>query len=312
MQINDVENLMDKALKRFVPGHRTCTGCGAPAIFRSILGSIDEQVVVAQATGCLEVTTTIYPTNTWGVPYIHNAFENAPATMAGIWAAQKRMIEKGELSEEAKLIVFGGDGGTYDIGLQSLSGAIERRHDFLYVCYDNEAYMNTGIQRSSATPIGASTTTTPAGKKYLGKRMIRKDIMEVMAGHKMPYIAQASVYKIDDLIRKVKTAMKIKGPKYLNVISPCPPGWKTDPAITYELNRLAVETNYWPLYEVFDGKKYVVNYKPENRLPIEEFLKPQGRFKHLFKDDRGKEIIKTIQNEVDKKWERLLALEKLG
>src|SRR3989338_7372610 len=198
--------------QRFAPGHRSCSGCGFPQIVRTVLASTDNPVVVANATGCLEVTSTIYPFTSWKVPYIHSAFENAAATITGVESAYKALQKKGKLpkDKEIKFVAFGGDGGTYDIGLQSLSGALERGHDFLYVLYDNEAYMNTGVQRSSATPYGASTTTAPAGKVHQGKEEFRKDIMKIVGAHNIPYVAQASVSNLIDLTNKAQKAFSIK------------------------------------------------------------------------------------------------------
>ncbi len=294
---------------RFTGGHSLCAGCAEPMIVRTVLNSIEEPVVVANATGCLEVATTRYPTTVWNVPWIHSAFENAAATIAGVEAAYKALRKVGKIKKRIRFVAFAGDGGTYDIGLQSLSGALERGHDFLYIVLNNEAYMNTGVQRSSATPKHASATTSPVGKVIPGKPQDRKDLTEIVAAHHVPYVAQASVSHLIDLANKVERAMKYEGPKLINVYSTCPLGWRVPWDKSVEIAKLAVETCYWPLYEVEQGR-YRITYKPREKLPIEEWLKPQGRFRHLFKSERGKELIAELQAAVDRHWEELLRKEK--
>ena len=300
---------------RFAPGHRMCAGCGAPPVTRMVLRAVkpEDHVVIANATGCMEVSTCIYPYTSWTDSYIHTAFECAAATCSGVEAAYKSMKKQGKLPEDkhTKFIAIGGDGGTYDIGLQSLSGAMERGHDMTYVCYDNGAYMNTRIQRSSATPRFADTTTSPAGSVIPGKMQSRKDLTEIMEAHHLPYVAQTAAYmNFKDLYEKAEKAIYTEGPTFLNVLSPCPRGWGYPTEDLMQINKLAVETCYWPLYEVENGK-YKINYKPAKRLPIEEFLKPQKRFKHMFKP--GNEwMIKEFQDEVDRRWEALLKLEEMS
>ncbi|MCX7922747.1 MAG: thiamine pyrophosphate-dependent enzyme [Clostridia bacterium] len=306
-------NLKEVAKKpeRFTGGHRMCAGCGAPVVVRQILRALkpEDHLVAGSATGCLEVSSFLYPYTSWKDSFIHNAFENSGATISGAEAAYLAMKRKGKINQEGetKFIAFGGDGGTYDIGLQSLSGAMERGHDMVYVCYDNGAYMNTGIQRSSATPKYADTTTSPAGKAIPGKQQWRKDLTEVMANHHIPYVAQtAPIGNLKDLYEKSEKAIYTKGPAFLNVLAPCPRGWQYNTPDLMDISKLAVETCFWPLYEVVDGK-YIINYKPKNKLPVRDFLKPQGRFKHLFK--AGNEyMIEEIQAEVDRRWEALLKL----
>lgn len=310
-------NLKEIAKKpeRLIGGHTMCAGCGAPVVVRGILRALkpEDHLVVGSATGCLEVSTFLYPYTAWKDSFIHNAFENAGATVSGAEAAYNALKRKGRIpaEQETKFIAFGGDGGTYDIGLQSLSGAMERGHDMVYVCYDNEAYMNTGIQRSSATPKFADTTTSPAGKKIPGKMQYRKDLTMVMANHHLPYVAQtAPVGNLKDLYEKAEKAIYTKGPAFINVLAPCPRGWGYDTPNLMNITKLAVETCFWPMYEVEDGK-YRITYKPANKLPVEEFLKVQTRFKHLFKP--GNEwMIEDIQAEVDKRWCELLSLEAKG
>ena len=299
---------------RFTAGHRMCAGCGAPVVGRMVLRALHEEdhAVICNATGCMEVSTFIYPYTAWTDSFIHTAFECAGATLSGAEAAYVSMKKQGKLPEDehTKFIAFGGDGGTYDIGLQSLSGAMERGHDMVYVCYDNGAYMNTGIQRSSATPHFADTTTSPAGSVIPGKMQIRKDLTQVMAGHHLPYVAQTAAYmNFKDLYEKSEKAIYTKGACFLNVLAPCPRGWGYSTDELMKINKLAVDTCYWPLYEVIDGK-YKINYKPAKKIPIEEFLKPQKRFRHMFKP--GNEwMIDEFQKEVDKRWEELLKLEKI-
>ncbi len=298
-----LKQLLEKP-ERLAPGHRTCQGCPIPIIVRSVLRATDKPVIVVNATSCLEVTTTLYPQTSWMVPWIHNAFENAPATMSGVMAVYEQFKKRKKIKEDVKFVVFGGDGSTYDIGLQSLSGAWEREEDFVYVCYDNEAYQNTGNQRSSATPLGASTTTTPLGKVSKGKLKARKDIMKIAAAHNLPYLAQTAIHNWADLHQKAGKAFEVKGPTFLNVFSPCVPGWKYDSSLTVELSKLAAETCFWPLYEIEKGK-YKLNYQPKQKLPIIDFIKSQGRFKHLLKQE-NQAVLEELQAEVDKRWQELL------
>ena len=295
----NLKEIMATKPSRFTAGHRMCAGCGAPAVARMIMRALHENdhAVVSNATGCMEVSTFIYPYTAWTDSYIHTAFECASATCSGVEAAYKSLVKQGKIvekdGEQTKFITFGGDGGTYDIGIQSLSGAMERGHDMTYVCYDNGAYMNTGIQRSSATPKFADTTTSPVGSVIPGKMQSRKDLTEVMVAHNLPYVK----------------AIYTKGPTFLNVLAPCPRGWNYATEDLMKINKLAADTCYWPLYEVVDGV-YHITYKPAKKLPIEDFLRPQKRFKHMFKP--GNEwMIEEFQKEVDKRWQRLLNLEEL-
>jgi pyruvate ferredoxin oxidoreductase beta subunit len=289
------------------PGHRLCAGCGASIIVRQMLAAIDDPVVINCATGCLEVGTTIYPYTAWRVPWMHNAFENSASTMAGIEAAYRSLVRQGKIPEQdVKFIAFGGDGGTYDIGLQALSGAAERGHQFLYVCYDNGAYMNTGIQRSSATPLGAHTTTSPAGKVIPGKQETRKDLTAIMAAHNIPYVAQAAPSQWRDLMQKTRKAVNCGGSAFMNVLSSCNRGWRHATEETIELTQLGVDTCYWPLYEVENGE-WRLTYRPKEKKPVEDWLKRQGRFRHVFRPE-NRHMIDALQAEVDQRWERLLKL----
>jgi pyruvate ferredoxin oxidoreductase beta subunit len=292
----------------FSPGHRACAGCAEPIAVRQILLAAKNPVVVGASTGCLEVTTTIFPYTAWKASFIHSAFENVAATIAGVEAGYNALRKRGKVSADIDFIAFGGDGGTYDIGLQALSGALERGHRMLYVCIDNQAYMNTGIQRSSATPKGAHTTTAPAGKQIPGKPQFRKDLTKIAIAHNIPYVAQAVVGNWRDLMKKVEYALSCNGPSLINILSPCPLGWGFSPDATIEIGQLAVDTCFWPLYEVRDGV-YKITHKPKEKKPLSEWLKLQRRFKHLF-SGKNRHIIEELQVRVDKCWEELCAKEK--
>jgi pyruvate ferredoxin oxidoreductase beta subunit len=293
---------------RLAGGHRLCAGCGASIAVRQVLlGAGEDPVVVGCATGCLEVSTSIYPYSSWKTPFIHNAFENSSATISGVEAAFNGLKRAGKIDPDKKVrfVAFGGDGGTYDIGLQALSGAMERGHDMVYVCYDNGAYMNTGIQRSSATPKGAWATTAEVGSAQPGKQQKRKDLTAIIAAHGVPYVAQASVSHWKDLTTKAEKAFNTPGAAFINVFAPCPRGWRTPSSATIEIAKSAVQTGFWPLYEVEDGV-WRQTVKVHNRKPVEEFLKPQGRFKHLFAPG-NEALLAEIQADVDRSWDQLLA-----
>ncbi|MBR4733495.1 MAG: pyruvate ferredoxin oxidoreductase [Lachnospiraceae bacterium] len=293
--------------ERLAPGHRMCAGCGGTIAVRNVLKALHpgDKAVIGNATGCLEVSSYMYPYTAYEDSYIHNAFENAGATLSGVETAYHALKKRGKIGSEYKFITFGGDGGTYDIGLQSLSGAMERGHDMVYVCYDNGAYMNTGIQRSSATPMYADTTTTPVGTQSNGKPQSRKDLATIIAAHNIPYVAQTTfIGNMKDLYVKAERAIYTPGAAFLNIMAPCPRGWRYDAPDIIEICKLGVETCYWPLFEVVEGE-WRLNYQPKHKLPLEDFLKKQGRFKHLFKP--GNEyLIEAFQAEVDKRWEELL------
>ncbi|MFA6097063.1 MAG: thiamine pyrophosphate-dependent enzyme [Candidatus Paceibacterota bacterium] len=307
-------NLIELSQKeeRLTSGHRLCAGCAEPINMKLVLASIKYPVVVINATSCLEVATTIYPYTAWNIPWIHNAFENASATASGVIEAYHAILKKKpedrpdwakDIPADIKFVVVGGDGGTYDIGLQSLSGALERGHQFLYVCYDNEAYMNTGNQRSGATPRGSSTTTSPVGKAQQGKKEFKKDLTAIIEGHHINYVAQASISHFADLTRKVQRAVEVEGPSFINVISPCQRSWGHDPSLTVRICDLAVQSNIWPLYEVDHGK-FILNIDPKDRKPVIEWLKSQKRFKHLLSQANEK-LVGEIQEHVDKEFARI-------
>ncbi|NIO37532.1 pyruvate ferredoxin oxidoreductase [Candidatus Bathyarchaeota archaeon] len=296
----------------FMSGHRACAGCAPATVMRLVLKAVRGPTIVTTATGCMEVVSSIYPYTSWATPWIHTAFENAAANASGIEAALKVLKKKRRISDEhVDVIAFAGDGGTYDIGIQALSGAVERGHDFLYVLYDNEAYMNTGIQRSGGTPRGASTTTSPAGSVIPGKPQFKKPIADIMVAHDMPYVATASPFYWKDLIAKSRKGLEVDGPAFLHVFAPCPRGWRSDPSKSIEISSLAVETCMFPLWESINGEYHlstsskVIALKPERKKPIKDYLKTQGRFRHLF-TPKFEKIIDEIQQATDKRWQRLL------
>lgn len=294
--------------ERLVPGHRLCAGCAESVIIRQIVNAIEEPIVIATATGCTEVATSVFPWTSWRVPWIHSAFENAATTAAGAEAMYRSLLRQGKIEDKnIKFLAIGGDGATYDIGLQWISGTFERGHKVIYICLNNEAYMNTGIQRSGATPLGAHTTTSPAGTVIPGKQQWRKPLTRIMAAHDIPYVAQASPHRWRDLMEKARKAVEADGPAFINIISPCPRGWRHDPSMSIEVAKVAAETCYWPLYEVRNGTEWTLNYKPREKRPVTDWLKMQGRFRHLF-TPQFEHVIEELQAKVDEEWERLLAL----
>ena len=283
-------------------GHSFCIGCGEALAIRLAMKALGENVIMAMATGCDEVCTTPLPYTSWRIPWMHTLFENTAAEISGIEAGLKILVKKGRMPERDIICVaMGGDGATSDIGIQALSGAFERGHDFLYICLDNEAYMNTGIQRSSATPYGASTSTAPAGKFSMGQVTRKKNMAAIAAAHDIPYVATACPSYPFDLINKVKKGAEVKGPAYVHILSICPTGWRHPTGMTIELGRLAVETGIFPLYEVEDGR-YKLNVDRPKLKPVEEYLKLQGRFRHLLDEE-----IRKIQERVDKEYAELKA-----
>ena len=283
----------------FAPGHRACIGCGEALAVRLVTKALGREVIISNATGCMEIVSSPFPTTSWRVPWIHTLFENASAVASGIEAALKILNEKGSRAKMPKVVAMGGDGATLDIGIQSLSGAWERGHNFLYVCFDNEAYMNTGIQRSSGTPFGAATTTSPAGKLSIGQATWKKNMPAIAVAHDIPYVATACPSYPFDLIEKVTKAVATHGPSYLHVLSPCPTGWRYPTDLSIRLGRLAVETGVFPLYEVENGK-YRLNFDYSKIRPVRDYLTPQGRFRHL-----PKEEIERIQEGVNKEYQKL-------
>ena len=283
-------------------GHRACQGCGEVLAVRLMCKALGENTVIASATGCMEIISSMFPTTAWEVPWIHVAFENAAAVASGVEAGLKALRRKGKIDNRyIKVVGMAGDGGTMDIGMQALSGAMERGHDMLFVCFDNEAYMNTGIQRSSGTPMGASTTTAPAGKVSMGQKTWKKNMPEIMVAHNVPYVATACPSYPLDFIRKVEKAKATKGPSYIHCFSVCPTGWRCGSHLAIAMGRLAVETGVFPLYEVENGKYKVSSEVPKKLKPIKDYFKAQGRFRHL-----GEEEIKMIQGRVVSEYQKIL------
>src|SRR5271157_1602608 len=273
-------------------GHVGCAGCGATIAMRFVLKALGEKTIMVLPACCWSVITGPYPLSALKIPVIHAAFETGGATASGVRAALDMMGDT-----ETTVLTWAGDGGTFDIGFQALSGAVERNENFLYVCYDNEAYMNTGIQRSSSTPYGAWTTTT-TGQDW--KRLRKKNIVEVLVAHRIPYVATASIAFPDDLLRKTQKARETKGSKFIHIYASCPTGWRIPSEMSVKIARMAVQTNIFPLYEVEDGRRYTINYKPKEYL-VREYFKLQGRFKHLTDQD-----LDQIQQMVNEDWELLL------
>lgn len=293
----------------FAPGHRACQGCGEALAVRLVHKALGRDTIVASATGCMEIISSSYPDTAWDIPWIHVAFENSGAVISGIESAYKALMRKGKYPKKKITFVgMGGDGATADIGLQALSGALERGHNIIYVCYDNEAYMNTGIQRSGTTPFGASTTTSPIGECSNGQKTWKKPMPEIAASHGIPYVATANPSYPFDLMEKVQKASKVEGPAYIHVYAVCNTGWRIASDQTIQMGRLATQTGIFPLYEIFNGKKVVVNLKPPQLLPVNQYLDLQGRFRHL---KARKDLVKIIQDRVIKDWEWLLYREKM-
>jgi len=269
-------------------GHRACSGCGEAMAVRMVTDLIGPDAIYINATGCLQVFTTHNQQSAWQAPWIHSVFANAAAVASGVEAALRAS------GKETPVVVQAGDGGTFDIGLQCLSGMIERGHDVLFVCYDNEAYMNTGVQRSSSTPHAVRTTTSPPGRLSQGKQQLKKDVISIIAAHHMPYAATATIAYFPDLKAKVEKAMRIKGPRFLQILSPCPLGWAHDSALSVTVSRLAVETGLFPLVELEHGELTGVMRLAEQK-PVQEYLRLQGRFKHLFADKSGAVELRHLQ-----------------
>jgi pyruvate ferredoxin oxidoreductase beta subunit len=283
-------------------GHRACSGCGEILAVRLMCKALGENTVIASATGCMEIVSSMFPTTAWEVPWIHVAFENAAAVAAGVEAGLKALRRKGKIDDRyIKVVGMAGDGGTMDIGMQALSGAMERGHDMLFVCFDNEAYMNTGIQRSSGTPMGASTTTAPAGKVSSGQKTWKKNMAEIMVAHGVPYVATACPSYPLDFIRKVEKAKATKGPSYIHCFTVCPTGWRCPSQLAISMGRLAVQTGVFPLYEVENGKYRISDEMPKKMKPLKDYFKAQGRFRHLTEDE-----VKMIQHRVEIEYKKII------
>jgi pyruvate ferredoxin oxidoreductase beta subunit len=283
-----------KARDVVLPGDAACPGCPIPIAWKVLSAVFGDKMILVIPASCSSVVVGMYPGNSLRASVIHVPFASAAAVASGVSEALKR---RG--ITDVQVIAWAGDGGTADIGMASLSGAAERNHDFIYIMYDNEAYMNTGIQRSSSTPKGAWTTTTPV----IGKTEEKKDVAKIMIAHGVPYVATASIGYVHDFYNKLVRASKIRGFKFISLHAPCPIGWRFDPRYTIRIARLAVETGLWILYEYYDGKIHLSGpsrpyMDPSKRKPVEEYLKLQGRFRKI--DD---ELLKSIQEYVEKNWE---------
>lgn len=303
----EVKNLkqFSKSAEKFEGANLLCPGCAHGMIIREVLNSVDGHILIGNSTGCIEVSTAVYPYTSWDVPWIHIGFENSSTAVAGAEAMYKALVRKGRYTgEEPKFVAFGGDGSTYDIGFQWISGCFERGHDLTYICFDNEVYANTGGQRSGSTPLGSSTSTTPAGRVSYGKKEKKKDILAIFAAHGSPYVAQVAPNKWKDMNKKIKTALDTEGPTFINALSACTTEWRFDCNNTVEMMDLAVDSLVFPLYEIINGHELHITYRPKNIIPVRDYLGVQGRFKHLFKPE-NEHIIEQWQKDVDKKWELL-------
>jgi pyruvate ferredoxin oxidoreductase beta subunit len=301
MRLKSLELYTEHPEEEFaVSGHRACQGCAEILAVRLALKAFGRNTIMVMATGCMEIISTPLPTTCWTLPWIHVAFENAAAVASGVESALKILMEKNKIPrKDIHVVAIGGDGGTSDIGLQALSGALERGHKFTYICVDNEAYMNTGIQRSSSTPYGAMTTTSPPGKKSIGQSTQKKNMPKIAAAHNIPYVATACPSYPFDLLAKIKKAKMVDGPSYIHILSVCPTGWRIPSNLAIRYGKLAVKTGIFPLYEVENGR-YRITYSPEPLAPVTDYLNGQGRFRHLTNN-----IISEIQEGVILEWEDL-------
>lgn len=286
-----IKDLPDEEL--FTSGHTACGGCGGALAARIALKVFGKNTMMYNPACCLLVFSATYPLASWKIPFLHVAFENTAAVSAGMKAGLE------SLGKDSLVVGMAGDGGTADIGIQAISGAAERNDDIIYICYDNEAYMNTGVQRSGATPFGASTTTTPATKLVGGKREFKKDFPRIMIAHEVPYVATASVSHPMDLLAKLEKAKNTKGFRYIQIFAPCPTGWRMDSTKSIEIGKMAVESGMWYLYESEYGKPEKITYTPKKKIPVKDYLMAQGRFKHLSEED-----IAILQKWVDERWEK--------
>jgi len=308
-EIKKIKNLKEfsTSADRFEGANLLCPGCAHSIIVREVLNATNDDLVISASTGCLEVCTAVYPYTSWDASWIHIGFENSSTAVAGAEAMYKALKRKGRLMQPdrtPKFVAFGGDGATYDIGFQWLSGCFERGHDMMYVTLDNEVYANTGGQRSSATPIGSSTTTTPAGRVSYGEKKNKKDMLAIMAAHGSPYVAQVAPNKWKDMIKKIQTGFQTEGPVFINAMSACTTEWKFAPEDTIDISDLATDSLVFPLYEIIDGKEWNITYRPKNIIPVRDYLGAQGRFKHLFKKE-NEYLIEDWQKRIDSNWEYL-------
>lgn len=301
----EIKPIKNFALEEYInSGHRACQGCAEVLAVRHVLKAIGPDMILAMATGCMEIISSPYPLTSWNVPWIHVAFENAAAVASGVESGLKALRRKGRAPDkDVTIVAMGGDGGTTDIGFQALSGMMERGHKIIYVCVDNEAYMNTGIQRSSSTPFGATTTTSPAGKVHpSGQTTWKKDMTAIAAAHGIPYTATACPSFYMDLTKKIQKAKSIDGPAYIHILSVCPTGWRIPPNKAIEYGQLAVDSGVFPLYEVENGI-WKLNRKPKELKPVTDYFKGQGRYRHL-----DETLTDYIQQKVNARWERLVKM----
>ncbi len=304
---NEFKNLkqFSKATEKFEGANLLCPGCAHGMIIREVLNTVDGPLVIGNSTGCVEVSTAVYPYTSWDVPWIHIGFENGSTAVAGVESMYRALAKKGKYKgQRPKFVAFGGDGATYDIGFQWISGCFERGHDITYICLDNEVYANTGGQRSGSTPTGSSTSTTPAGKIGYGKKESKKDMLSIMAAHGAPYVAQVAPNKWKDMNKKIKQAIDTEGPTFINALSACTTEWRFACNNTVEMMNLATDSLVFPLYEIINGHELNITYRPKNVIPVRDYLAAQGRFKHLFKPE-NQHIIQEFQRQVDAKWEML-------
>lgn len=310
----EIKNLkqFSKSAEKFEGANLLCPGCAHGMIIREVLNAVDGHILIGNSTGCIEVSTAVYPYTSWDVPWIHIGFENGSTAAAGAEVMYKALAKKGRYKgERPKFVAFGGDGSTYDIGFQWISGCFERGHDLTYVCFDNEVYANTGGQRSGSTPLGSSTSTTPAGRVSYGKKERKKDLLAIMAAHGSPYVAQVAPNKWKDMNKKIKNAIDTEGPTFINALSACTTEWRFDCNNTVDMMDLAVDSLVFPLYEIINGHELHITYRPKNIIPVRDYLGVQGRFKHLFKPE-NEHIIEQFQKDVDQKWELLQRREEAG
>ena len=315
-EIKKIKNLKEfsTSADRFEGANLLCPGCAHSIIVREVLNATNNDLVIAASTGCLEVCTAVYPYTSWDASWIHIGFENSSTAVAGAEAMYKALKSKGRLPQPdrvPKFVAFGGDGASYDIGFQWISGCFERGHDMMYVVLDNEVYANTGGQRSSSTPVGSSTTTAPAGRISYGEKKEKKDMMSIMAAHHAPYVAQVAPNKWKDLVKKIQYGFEVEGPVFINAVSPCTTEWKFAPEDTMMMTDLSTDSLVFPLYEIIDNKQLNITYRPKNVVPVIDYLGAQGRFKHLFKPE-FKHILDGWQTRVDNNWDYLQRREEAG
>ena len=303
----EIKNLkqFSNVAERFEGSHLLCPGCAHGMIVREVLNAVEGPLLIGTSTGCLEVSTAVYPYTSWNVPWIQIGFENSSTAISGAEAMYKALVKKGKYNgKKPKFVAFGGDGSTYDIGFQWISGCFERGHDITYICLDNEVYANTGGQRSGSTPLGSSTSTSPAGSVSYGKKEKKKDILLIMAAHGAPYVAQVAPNKWKDMNKKIKRALDTEGPTFINAMSACTTEWRFSSNKTVEVSDLAVDSLVFPLFEIIDGKELNITYRPKNIVPVRDYLGAQARFKHLFKPE-NEHIIEQLQKDVNNRWEYL-------